>query len=95
MPGEEISVYDPSTDKRFIIKDGEVVEPPEDDVETGDTPSSSSCGCCSTAQKTNTEDIALTVVNEQEGEVVQVAEDIVEELISDIVIYETIRDIVV
>ena len=44
VPGEEISVYDPTTDKRFIIKDGELVEPPEDDVETGDTPSSSSYG---------------------------------------------------
>ena len=32
VPGEEISVYDPSTDKRFIIKDGDLVEPTEGDV---------------------------------------------------------------
>ena len=44
MPGEENSVYDPNTDKRFIIKNGELVEPPGEDVETGDTPSSSFCG---------------------------------------------------
>ena len=87
-------VYDPTFERRFIIKNGEVVEPPEEDVETGDTPSSSFCGCCSPAQEQNAEDIAFTVVNKQEGEIVQVAEDIVKELISDIVIYDMIRDII-
>ena len=33
-PREQTSVYDPDLDKRFIIKDGEVVEDPEDDLET-------------------------------------------------------------
>ena len=33
VPGEEISVYDPTTDKRMILENGELVEPPEDDVE--------------------------------------------------------------
>ena len=32
-PGEQLSVYDPDLDKRFIMKDGEVVEDPEDHVE--------------------------------------------------------------
>ena len=63
-----------------------MVEPPEDDEDTGDTPSSSSCGCCSPAQEENTEDIALTVINEQEGEVVQIAKDIVEEMLRDIIL---------
>ena len=68
MPGEEISVYDPSTDKRLILVNSDLVDPPEDNVETGDTPSSSSCGCCSPAQEENIEDIALTVVKKQEVE---------------------------
>ena len=34
VPGEEISVYDPTTDKRMILENGELVEPPEDDTET-------------------------------------------------------------
>ena len=42
VPGEEISVYDPNMVKRFVIKDGELVEPPEEDVETAP---SSLCGC--------------------------------------------------
>ena len=63
VPGEEISVYDPSTDKRLILVNSELVEPPEDDVETGDTPSSSCYGCCSPVQEQNTEDVALTVGN--------------------------------
>ena len=33
-PREKLSVYDPAQDKRFIMRDGEVVEDPEDDVET-------------------------------------------------------------
>ena len=63
VPGEEISVYDPATDKRFVLKDGELVEPPEKDVETGNTPSSF-CGCCSgtvDVEEQNSGDIALTV----------------------------------
>ena len=70
MPGEEISVYDPATDKRFIIKDGEIVEPPEYDVETGDTPSSSFGGCCSPVQEPNTKDVEIQV-NYDEQEVRQ------------------------
>ena len=35
-PGEQLSVYDPDLDKRFIMKDGKVVEDPEDDVEDPD-----------------------------------------------------------
>ena len=57
VPGEEISVYDPNTDKRLILVNNDLVEPPEDDVETGDTPSSSFCGCCSPAQEQNTSDV--------------------------------------
>ena len=49
--------------------DGELVEPSEDDVETCDTPSSSSGGCCSPVQEPNTEDVALTVIKEKEVEV--------------------------
>ena len=41
--------------------DGELLEPPEDDVETCDTPSSSSGGCCSPVQEPNTEDVAIQV----------------------------------
>merc|ERR1712048_842052 len=50
-PREQLSVYDPDLDRRFIMVDGEVVEDPEDDdqvttpeddVETGNT----SCSCC-------------------------------------------------
>ena len=78
VPGEEISVYDPSTDKRLLLVNSNLVEPPEVDMETGDTPSSSFCGCCSPAQEQNAGDIALAVINEQQGEVFQMAEDIVE-----------------
>ena len=31
IPREIVSVYDPSSDKRFIIESGEVVEPNEED----------------------------------------------------------------
>ena len=44
VPGEEISVYDPTTDKRMILENGELVEPPEDDTETSNN-SSSCCSC--------------------------------------------------
>ena len=63
VPGEEISVYDPTTDKRFVLKDGELVDPPEKDVETGNTPFSL-CGCCSgtvDVEEQNSGDIALRV----------------------------------
>ena len=65
VPGEEISVFDPSTDKRFVIKDGEMVEPPEDE---GETINSSFCGCCSPAQEQNPGDVVLTVVKKQDVE---------------------------
>ena len=68
MPGEEISVFDPGTDKRFIIKDGEMVESLEDEGLTGNTPSSSFCGCCSPVQEQTPGEVALTVVKKKEVE---------------------------
>ena len=46
--------------------DGEMVEPPEEDVKT----CSSFCGCCPTFQEpnTHTEDIVLAVIHEQKVE---------------------------
>ena len=78
MPGEEISVYDPTTDKRFVLKDGELVEPSEKDVETGNTPFSL-CGCCSgtvDVEEQNSGDIALTV-EKQEAEVHLITGDVI------------------
>ena len=90
-------MYCPTTDKRMILENGELVEPPEDDEETG----SSFCGCFSPVQEPNTEDVALTVINEQEVEVeleeplevqenedIQIVKNIIEELISDVVVSE-------
>ena len=34
-PREQLSVYDPDLDKRFIMVEGEIMEDPEEDVETG------------------------------------------------------------
>ena len=85
VPGEEISVYDPSTDKRMILVDGEVVELPEEDVESGNSPSSSFCGCCCTVQEEKDGAFVNTVITEQEVEVVQIAEDIIKENVADIV----------
>ena len=82
MPGEEISVFDPGTDKRFIIKDGEMVEPSEDEEETGNTPSSSFCGCCSPAQEQNPGDVVLTVVKKQDVEDDMTVEEVVIFLLS-------------
>ena len=45
--------------------DGELADPPEDDLETG----SSFCGCCCPVQEQNTEDIALKVIKEKEVDV--------------------------
>ena len=39
VPGEVTSVYDPTTDRRMILENGELVEPSDDDVETSDTSS--------------------------------------------------------
>ena len=41
VPAEEISVYDPSTDRRFIMdqETGKIIPVPEEDVETGNNPS--------------------------------------------------------
>ena len=47
-----------------------MVEPPEDDLETGYTPSSSFGGCCSKDQEPNIEDVAIWV-NVDELEVVR------------------------
>ena len=48
-PREQLSVYDPDLNKRFIMVDGEVVEDPEDDVETSENDEESGnnacCGC--------------------------------------------------
>ena len=33
VPGEVTSVYDPTTDKRMILENGELVDPPEDEGE--------------------------------------------------------------
>ena len=44
-PGEELSVYDPDSDRRFVIRDGQLMKPSESYVETGNTPSSSLRGC--------------------------------------------------
>ena len=99
VPGEEISVYDPTIDKRFVFKDGELVEPPKEDVETGDTPSSSFCGCCCPVQEPDTEDIAMEVTNEQEqivvdeikiederDEIIGIIDDIFDDLLRDVLL---------
>merc|ERR1712066_390188 len=41
VPGEQISVYDPVTDKRYIMDQdtGEIIPVPEEDEETGNNPS--------------------------------------------------------
>ena len=58
-----MSLYDPDLDKRFIMLDGEVVETPEDDEETG---TKTCCGCFSCATGEDTEPVSLffTVRNE-------------------------------
>ena len=95
-------MYCPTTDKRFIMIDGELADPPEGDLETG----SSFCGCCCPVQEPNTEDIALTVINEEEGEgeaelveppeeqdvgSIQIVQDITEELVSEVIAYEIVK----
>ena len=46
---EQLSVNDPDLEKRFIMVDGEVMEDPEDDVETPEddkrTDNNACCGC--------------------------------------------------
>ena len=55
VPKERVSVYDPTRKiLKTILKNGELVEPYEDDVETRSI--------------WTTDDIALTVINEQEAE---------------------------
>ena len=81
-------MYCPTTDRRMLLENGELVDPPEDDVETGSS-------FCSPVQEPNTEDIALTVIHEEEGEgeaelveppeeqevgSIQIVQDITEEL---------------
>ena len=62
VPGQ-ISVYDPDTDQRFLLKDGEIVEPPEEDLETGHTSSSL---CCCILRDIKTADVSLTVIVKKE-----------------------------
>ena len=50
-PREQLSVYDPDLDKRFIMKDGEVVE----DNGDGETPGTGTCCGCFTARVPGTE----------------------------------------
>ena len=59
--------------------DGELVEPPEDDVETGSS--------FTPVEEPNTEFIAIIVIHEhdQKAEVVQIVEVIIEKLLCDIV----------
>ena len=71
--------------------DGKLVDPSEENVET----SYSFCGCLCPVQELNTKDIAITVINKQEGEgeaelveppeeqevgSIQIVQDITEEL---------------
>ena len=55
---EEISVYDPDTDQRFILRDGEMIK---EDLEAGNTFSSSPP---STAHVPETDDIDITDLEE-------------------------------
>ena len=82
------------------MENRELVEPPEDDVET----SSSFCGSCSPDQEPNTEDIAIAVIHEEKVEVevevemvespeeqdvesIQFVRDITDELISEVLVH--------
>jgi len=66
-PMEQLSVYDPDLDRRFIMVNGEVVEDPEDDEETPEddvetpeddveTGSNTCCGWCRHTEKQQTDD---------------------------------------
>merc|ERR1719510_608951 len=50
-PMEQLSVYDPDQDKRLIMVDGEVVDVPEDDVETPEDDEEAG-GCCGWGRQT-------------------------------------------
>ena len=68
-PKEQLSVYDPDLDKRFIMKDGEVVEDPEDDVETVEddveTGTKTCCGWCRQTEEKQTEHVVVTIVSSE------------------------------
>ena len=64
-PGEEISVYDPHTDQRLLLRDGQMVEPPEEDLEAGNT---SSSHCCCAGSDSESEDIPVEVICKQDDE---------------------------
>ena len=64
-PGEEISVYDPHTDQRLLLRDGQMVEPPEEDLEAGHT---SSSRCCCAGSDSESEDIPVEVICKQDDE---------------------------
>ena len=57
-PGEEISVYDPHTDQRLLLRDGQMVEPPEEDLEAGNSSPPS------IAEVSKTDDIDMTVIQD-------------------------------
>jgi len=60
-PREQLSVYDPDLDQKFIMLDGRVVEDPEGEVENG----TKTCyGWCRQTEKQQTErDVVITVSN--------------------------------
>ena len=64
-PGEEISVYDPHTDQRLLLRDGQMVEPPEEDLEAGHT---STSRCCCAGSDSESEDIPVEVICKQDDE---------------------------
>ena len=68
-PREQLSVYDPDQNRRFIMRDGEVVEDKEDDVEDPDDDveagTETCCGWCGQTEEPQTEYVAvLTVCDE-------------------------------
>ena len=68
-PREQLSVYDPDLDKRFVMLDGEVVEDPEDDLENAEDVeigTKTCCGCfnCAIGEDTKPVLISFTIRNE-------------------------------
>ena len=57
-PREQLSVYDPDLDERFIMLDGEVVEDPEDCVDDVETGTKTWCGWCCQTEEQETEHVS-------------------------------------